>query len=274
MSRKMWRTMEPYHGMIYFVPEAGDAFAAAGLADGAAGYFASRSAPMGAVGADTVIATFFNFHPSLVRRYVPACWSSAPPSRMLDARLAAADGALRRLIGDAVDSAEMAEAAGLARRACSASGMSPSGRPLYAGHATVEWPAEPHLVLWHAISCLREYRGDGHIAGLVTEGIDGCQALVTHAASGEAPKGVLLSTRAWPEAEWAEAVAQLQARGIVDGEGSFTDAGRAQRQRIEDLTDELALAPWAFLGQAACDRLRELVRPWSKAIVAGAGLGR
>lgn len=269
----MWRTLEPYHGMVYFAPEAVAAYSEAGLDDPAAGYFASRSAAMGAVGAEVVIATFFNFHPSLVRRMVPRCWELATPGRMLSARLAAADAALRRALGPAVGSAEMVEAAGLARRAATTPGMSMSGRPLYAGHVALEWPSEPHLVLWHAVSVLREYRGDGHIAALTAAGVDGCEALVAHAASGEVGKEVLLATRAWSEDEWEAASGRLRARGWLDPGGAFTEAGRDHRAWVEDATDRLALAPWEALGDDACRRLRELVRPWSRTIAESGVLG-
>jgi hypothetical protein len=272
MARKTWRTLEPFHGMIYFVPEAPAAYAEVGITDTRAGYFASRSAPMGAVGADVVVATFFNFSPSLVAGAVPGCWEVTTPSQLLAARLDAAGAALRRLVGDAAGGAEMEEAAELARTAATAPRMSPSGRPLYAGHASLAWPSDPLLALWHAISVLREYRGDGHIAALTTEGVDGCEALVTHAASGDFPKEVLLATRAWTEQEWAAAVGRLQERGWLEGE-AFTDAGRAHRQRVEDRTDALALAPWQHLGEEGCDRLRQLVRPWSRAIVESGALG-
>jgi len=52
IARKTWRTVEPYHGAIYFVPEAGEEYARVGIDDWMSGYFASRSAAMGAVGAD------------------------------------------------------------------------------------------------------------------------------------------------------------------------------------------------------------------------------
>ena len=42
-----------------------------------------------------------------------------------------------------------------------AAGCRPEGRPLYAGHAALDWPDAPHLVMWHALSLLREHRGDG-----------------------------------------------------------------------------------------------------------------
>src|SRR6187397_1422461 len=133
MARKMWRTLEPYHGMIYFAPEATAAYEALGVM-GFDGYFASRAAPMGAVPAEVVIATFFNFNPEIVRHSIPRAWSSATPAALLDARLSAADGMLRRTLGDGVHAPEVARAAELARIA--ADGASVAGRPLYAGHAS------------------------------------------------------------------------------------------------------------------------------------------
>ena len=54
LARKTWRTLEPLHGMIYFVPEAAEAYGRLGIR-GRAGYFASRAAAMGAVPADVVV---------------------------------------------------------------------------------------------------------------------------------------------------------------------------------------------------------------------------
>ena len=64
------------------------------------GYFASRAAPMGPVPADVVIATFFNFHPDLVRAVIPEAWSLASIDAILAARLELVDTALRRILGD------------------------------------------------------------------------------------------------------------------------------------------------------------------------------
>jgi hypothetical protein len=270
MARKMWRTLEPYHGMIYFAPEATAAYEALGVT-GRGGYFASRAAPMGAVPAEVVIATFFNFNPALVRQGIPAAWEAATPDQLLDARLSAADAALRRSLGDQLEDPSVGRAAELARTAAEA--CTPAGRPLYAGHASLPWPESPHLALWHAITLLREFRGDGHIACLVDAGMEGIDALVLHAASGDVPRAALQSSRAWDDAAWASSVAKLQARGLVAGDGAFTEAGSALWQHIEDRTDALALAPWAALGEDGCDELRGLVRPWSKAIVASGTFG-
>jgi hypothetical protein len=262
----MWRTLEPYHGLIYFAPEATAAYEALGVT-GFDGYFASRAAPMGAVPAEVVIATFFNFNPAVVHHALPAAWDVTTPAALLDARLTAASQALRRAAGDLLDDPSVPRAAELARIA--ADGCTTAGRPLYAGHASLPWPEDPVLVLWHAITLLREFRGDGHIACLVEAGLDGIDALVFHAASGEVPRAALQGTRHWDDAAWERAVERLGGRGWIQPDGSFTDDGAALRQQIEDRTDALALAPWAGLGPDGCEELRALVRPLSKAIVAG-----
>jgi hypothetical protein len=264
VSRKMLRTLEPYHGMIYFAPEAVEAYERIGLT-GSMNYFASRAAAMGPVPADVVIATFFNFYPPLVRRAIPAAWERAAPGTIVDARRDAADAALRRMLGAMVDSAEMKEAAELAREATR--GCFPEGRLLYAGHASLPWPDEPHLVLWHAQTLLREFRGDGHIAAMVVEGITGPEALVIHQATGDIAPGLLQASRGWPDDEWHAAEEKVRARGWLADDGTLTETGRASRDWVEARTDELALACWERLGDDACARLRELVRPFSRAIV-------
>jgi hypothetical protein len=267
----MWRTLEPYHGLVYFAPEATAEYEALGVL-GFDGYFASRAAPMGPVPAEVVIATFFNFHPDVVRHALPAVWSTTTPEALLAARLRGIDAALRRSCGDLLDDPGVARAAELARTA--ADGCSEPGRPLYAGHASLPWPDEPHLALWHGVSLLREFRGDGHIACLVEAGLDGLDALVLHAASGDVPRAALQGSRRWSDDEWAGSVARLAERGIVDAEGAFTEAGAALRAGIEDQTDRLAMAPWVALGEAGCDELRALGRPLSKAVVENGGLRR
>ncbi len=263
MARKMWRTLEPYHGMIYFSPYAQAAYRDLGV-EGQKGYFASRSAPMGAVVGDVVVATFFNFHPELGHRAFPDAWEAAPPATWIEARLGAADRSLRDLLGDdAIASPEITEAATIARRAADA--CIAAGRPLFAGHASLDWPQDPHLVLWHAITLLREYRGDGHIAVLVSEGLDGCEALVTHGADGSVPPAVLRSTRGWSDEQWEQARARLEHRGWMTGDDP-TERGTDARLRIETRTDELAMAPWEAIGDADADALRALVRPFSRAI--------
>jgi hypothetical protein len=264
-ARKTWRTLEPLHGMIYFVPEAGEEYARLGI-DGRAGYFASRAAPMGAVSADVVVSTFFNFNAELVREAIPGAWQIAAPEALVAARFRAADAAFRRLLGDAVvESEEVRRAASLARTAAEEAGRRPEGRPLAAAHADVSWPTAPHLQLWHAQSILREFRGDGHVALLVVHGLSGIESLITHAATGDVPGHVLRTSRGWSQDQWETAVDALRGRGWLQrGEGlRLTDWGGAQRRAIEVGTDALAAAPYAALGDDGCAELRALARPWS-----------
>ncbi len=276
-ARKTWRTLEPIHAMVYFAPEATESYAELGVRP-EAGYFLSRSAPMGAVRDSVVIATFYNFRPELVRSSMAGAWESASPAEVLSARQAVADASLRRMLGAAVGSPEMERAAALARTTAQRAAERPGGRPLFAGHAGLAWPSEPHLVLWHAQTLLREYRGDGHIAALLLNDLDPVEALAMHAASGEVPVGLLRSTRGWTDAEWDDGVTRLRGRGWLEpaaaGGVSLTPEGQAVRQRIEEVTDRRAVFPYQALGEDGCAELRTLVRPFSRTVVDAAGLGR
>ncbi len=268
VGRRTWRTMEAYHGAIYFAAEAREEYAAIGLDDWMSGYFASRSAAMGAVGAEVVIATFFNFDHDLVRRSMDGLWSTTTPDAVLRARLTAVDRMLTTNVLPIADPGDLARAVELVRTAAEVACSRPEGRPLFAGHASLEWPDDDHLALWHAQTLLREFRGDGHIAALVDAGLNGCEALVTHGAAGDVPAAVLQATRRRSDEDWNAAIESLRARGWLDATGEFTDVGRAARQAIEDTTDRLAVEPYAAIGEDACAELRQLVRPWSAALAA------
>src|SRR6476659_1382105 len=99
-ARVIWRGLEHLHAVTYFAPECRDAPAALGLRGFWRGYFAGRAAPIGAVPAGVVEATFFNFHPTMVRNAVPAVWDVAPPSQLVRARATGAAAALRRVVPD------------------------------------------------------------------------------------------------------------------------------------------------------------------------------
>ncbi len=270
-ARRTHLSAETIHGSIYFSPFARESYSKLGITDQRMGYFASRSAALGAVAAEVTIATFFNFHPQAVRRVIPEVWSLASPAAILEARLEGADRTLRKAWGQGYDSAEVHEAATLARQAAERASGRPQGRPLFAAHASLTWPEEPHLVLWHAQTLLREFRGDGHVSLLLSEGLDGAEALVVHGATGEVPGSTLKTMREWSDDEWADAVARVRARGwLQDGdELALSAAGREHRRGIEDRTDRLAAYPYEAIGEEGCARLAELAIPLSKAIVDG-----
>jgi hypothetical protein len=253
--------------MLYFAPESDEELTAVGLRPGRMCYFASRSAPMGAVSAGVTAATFYNFNPALVARHIPRAWGLASIDDILAARLRAADRALRRLLGnDVADSPAIGEAAALARAATVE--LDPQGRPLYAAHAELPWPTEPHLVLWHAVTLLREYRGDGHVAVLLSSGVAGLEALITHTATGRGfTVQAAKATRGWSDEDWAAGEARLRAAGILD-DGGLTAAGVELRESIERATDVLAAVPWITIGPDATDRLIEIGRGLSRELLA------
>jgi hypothetical protein len=265
LARAAHRVLEPIHTMVYFVPEAAERYEQAGVTGGMRGYFASRAAALGVVPVEVVIATFYNFAPAMVRKAIPSAWEKATPEAILAARVATADAALTRLLGDIVDSDEMAEAAALAREATQAADI--VGRPLYAAHAALPWPEPAHLQLWHAATLLREHRGDGHIAALLLAGLSGGEAVVSYLATGRSmPEDLLRSTRGYTEDEWAALKQQLRDKGLFTDEDTFTAAGQEQRDEIEARTDAAASAPYDHLGPDRTERLIELVGPWAKSI--------
>ncbi|MDX6363713.1 MAG: hypothetical protein QOC85_2723 [Streptomyces sp.] len=259
-GRRCHNVLNPLHSTHYFSPDLGRELAAVGIDDDRGAYFAARAAAMGAVGPGTVTATFYNFSHELVSGHVPGVWRSASPEAVLAARVRAVDTTLRRLLGEELIAAkEMAEAAELALRATEACVR--TARPLYAAHADLPVPEEPHLALWHAATLLREHRGDGHLAVLLGAELDPVEALVSHTATGRgmAPRWAL-ATRGWTRADWEAAVARLRGRGLLDAEGELTEAGVALRAKIEADTDRLDRAPYEHLGAAGVERLTELAK--------------
>ncbi|WP_326650404.1 SCO6745 family protein [Streptomyces sp. NBC_01750] len=268
--RQMWHLLEPLHAVLYYAPQVFDEVAALGCETGERwpSYFALRSAPLGSPGARQVASAFYSFSPRMVAEHVPVAWDIAAPDKVLAARLRGIDRAYRTIFGENADSPEFAEAAALARRAAEA--VNTEGRPLAAANAELSWPDAPHLVLWQAATILREHRGDGHLAALLTAGLDPVEALVSFAGIGAAPAETFTS-RGWSGEEWDAARERLVARGLLDADGAATEAGRELRAEVERRTDELAAAPWAALADEDRDRLVELLGPlWVE--VLGTGL--
>ncbi|MEU9081232.1 hypothetical protein [Streptomyces sp. NPDC048357] len=271
-ARRCWHAaINPLHAAVYFSPEIAKEFAALGVTDPVAVNLAHRSAAMGAVGAGAVTATFYNYRHDLVARHLPAVWDTTTPEEALAARLRAADGCLRRLLGaETTASPELAEAADLAMRATEA--CTRHARTLYAAHADLPVPQEPHLRLWHATTLLREHRGDGHLAALLLAGLDPVEALVSHTATGKGmtPKW-LKGMRGWEQADLDAAADRLRERDVLDAAGELTEKGAALREQLEHDTDRLDAAPYEHLGEAGLARLTELGGALViKAVTAGA----
>jgi hypothetical protein len=259
-ARAMWVRYETYHDVTYFTPESRAATDALGCKGGWMGYFGMRAAPLGAVPPEVVIAVFYNFHPDKVARAIPDAWEVASPQAFLDTRLSGVDKALRRMLpGEVLAGKELAELASLLREAA---GHAPIvGRPLGAANAALPWPDEPHLAAWQAATILRESRGDGHVAALLTAGLDPVETLVIFGADTGLEAGFLQAARGWPEQEWVWAEDRLIARGLLNQQAELTTEGMVLRRWVEDRTDQAATAPWLGIGEESTARVAELLTP-------------
>jgi hypothetical protein len=266
LTRRMWHQLEPVHAVFYYAPEV---FAVAGelgfdVETRWPSYFPWRAAPLGPAGPHLVSSAFYSFSPAMVAEHVPAAWSVASPEKVLQARLTAVDRLFTALLGEEIHDPRLAEAATLARQAAEAADV--AGRTLAAANLDLPWPDRPHLLLWQAITVIREHRGDGHLVALAHAGLDACEALVSFAAVGAAPAETFAS-RGWTGEEWAAATERLASRGWLDKAGNATDLGIRRRAEIERRTDELAEAPWRALGEERADRLADLLVPALTAVL-------
>jgi len=256
IARALWEPLEACHSLVYLEPEPREEYKAIGLRGAWMGYVASRSAALGPVPPEVVIASFYGFHRDLVRRALPDAWTYASPEDVLAARLRGIDRTLRRRLGGLIASPAITQAATLTREAMST--CPPNGRLLFAGHVSQAWPEEPHLSLWHGATLFREFRGDGHVAALLTAGVGPCESLVLHAATGGLPREWLQANRGWSDEEWDATAEGLRSRGWIDIDGVATQSGRAARGEIEELTDRLSMDPWRILGEERTAKLLDL----------------
>ncbi|MGH3161432.1 MAG: SCO6745 family protein, partial [Streptosporangiaceae bacterium] len=262
MARSMWTLFEPIHAVTYFTAEARSAYEQAGLRGFWRGYFAGRSAPLGAVGPAVVTASFFNFAPAFVARAIPGVWELITPEEALRVRLAGAAEGLGRLL--AGQEAEAAAAADLLWRAIGE--LDYSGRVLAAANAALPVPPEEGR-LWQAATLLREHRGDGHFAALAAADIDGCEAVVLRCCL-DLRREDMQPVRGWTDEAWDGALSRVAARGWVGADGALTSAGRAAHAAVEDATDRAASRPWARLGPEATAEIAAVLTPLARACAA------
>lgn len=243
-ERAVWRLIEAYHALVYYAPERPEVYTALGLKGGWMGYFATRSAALGAVPADVVTACFHGFAPRMVERALPDAWRHTTPEQAVAARLAVFDRAVRRHLGDRVDAPVLSE---LAEQLTGVVETLPAaGAPLFAAHRSLGRPEAAHLALFWATSALREFRGDAHVAALRVAGVGSAESNVLMVALGLVPDDQR-TYRGWSESEWATAAAALTGRGWLTKAGAATTTGRRERAAIEAHTDAMTTEAWRHL---------------------------
>ncbi len=252
------------HRIIYLSPESVQEAATLGVTKRQPAYFAFRSAPMGAVPWQVVLATFYNFPPRSVQR-MTGVWDTATPQQWQAARFVVADRVLRRL-GISLTADQITEARSLIDPVVA--GADYAGKPLAAANGAVALPADPLVALWQQITVLREWRGDAHLIVLADNRLGPCDCNVIQAATGRLPIAIVRATREWDEQEWAAATARLIARGWLTTNATVTDAGIAAREQIETETDEHCATLWTPIGDTGARRLTALLTPIDDAFTA------
>lgn len=232
-ARRLWTTLEPLHGVVYFSPEVRAAGKAIGLRGYWDTYFAFRAAPLGPVSAPGVVAMFAGFEPAMVARSLPSAWSRASVESCLAARSAVAGQVLRGI--------------GVSPDACAAAVSSLSslefasiGRPLGMANAALPLPSDPVEALWQLATTVREHRGDGHVAALTHAGLSGLEAMHLQLTVNRLGSEALRQVRGWSAEEWEAGRASVVARGLLSPAGGLTPDGAALLVAIEEATDSLA----------------------------------
>jgi hypothetical protein len=254
LTRALWTLFEPIHAVTYFSPQAREALAAVGLTRYWDGYFAGRSAPVGALAGPPVTAMFSGFAPFLVDRALPSAWSVVTPAQAIEARYVGAAETLRSLVPDE----QLVDAA--------ASALEPlvrhldlAGRPLAAGFAALPLEEDPYRRVWQLAGTLREHRGDGHVVALVSLDIAGITTLLLRSGV-DLDAGSMQKARGWTDDEWTAEAERLVARGLLDSDRRITPEGADLLNRAEQLTNRLALSAIDGLDEAA---VRDVARALS-----------
>ncbi len=270
IARSLWHQLEALNAVAYFTDECRDAASDLDFRGFWMGYFACRASPMGPVPAGVVEATFFNFHPSRVRRAIPDAWAIADPAKVVIARSSAAAAALKRLLPNG-DAERLAEAVIPALRTA-IDAADNAGRALFAANRDVSVPDDPVAALWQAATTLREHRGDGHVALLTSAGLDGCEAHVLFAAGEGIDPALFQQSREWGGNDWTAARERLSERGLIASDNSLTAIGQRLRAQIENDTDTLAVAPYSAVGEPATDQLLDTLSPAARQVAASGDL--
>jgi hypothetical protein len=230
---------------------------------GPLGYIAARGAPLAPAGPDAVIAAFGSISPAAIH------WAFdlvAASTTFEDVWRARDDAVLEGLAEHAPDILEPLAALGPALWPV-VDALPTVGRVLFAAHLRVPRSDDAVLAGWHAVNCIREWRGDTHWALVAAAGLSGVEASILHNAWLGYEADWLPTSRGTDAADLAEGWRSLEAKGLATA-GVVTAAGMALRQQIEVDTDRCTTLPWERLGRTAAERFAEDFEPPCVALLA------
>jgi hypothetical protein len=230
-------------------------------------YFAGRAAPLGLVPAEVVDALFYNFAPGEVARHIPKVWRTTTPESAIAARQKGCARTLRRVLGDnRIVAPAFARTTELLIKAATSAPL--EGRPMYAALRAIPVPDDGVGCFFHAASMLREHRGDGHIAALVTAGVGGLEAHVLLALDMAMPAEQFGRIHHLPAPQLGAVIEGMRARGLIGDDGWLSEHGRAVKRQVESLTDDLAAKPYEALAPDELDELMANLEPIAALLLA------
>ncbi|MBV8692129.1 MAG: hypothetical protein JOY57_10760 [Actinobacteria bacterium] len=243
ITRRNARSVQTTIGWIFWDPGAVANLDALGV-PAPFGYIASRCAPLAPAGPEAVTAAFGSISAlgiqlafDLVAQHTTfaACWH---------ARDEAVVAGLHEHAPEIVE--PLSQLAPLLWPVVDA--LPSAGRVFFASHLRMPRPSDPLLSGWHAVNCVREWRGDIHWAVVVGAGLTGVEASILHNAWLGYERDWLARSRGSSPEDIGAGWESLRAKGLAIGDEVTSDAV-ALRQQIEDDTDRLTTLPWQLLGE-------------------------
>jgi hypothetical protein len=224
------------------------------------GYVWGRASALGDAAPGVVVAAFAVFQPDLVTALLQDARAKASWSDLVATRDRATGESLRGILG----AVEVTPVVTALRRGIAAADL--AGRPLFAGLALRDWPADPFTQLWRACDLLREYRGDSHVAACIAAELDAVEMNVLTELWLGMPLFSYSGTRGWSPEALQGAVGRLRRRGLLDGD-DLTTEGQQARAAIEERTDAAQERVIEAIG-ADLDPVVEQLATWSDQLIA------
>lgn len=259
ITKRNARSVQTTIGWIFWDPGAVARYEQAGLPGafaGPLGYIAARCAPLAGAGADAVIAAFGSISPLGIRAAFQLLETRERFNDMWNARDEAVVEGLQQHAPEIVDA--LVE---FGPHLWTVVEQLPSiGRTFYGAHLAMDRPTDPVLSGWHAINCLREWRGDTHWAIVVAAGLTHAEASILHNAWLGYEPDWLANSRGTSADDLAAGWDSLHARGLA-ADHRVNSHGLRLRQQIEDDTDIRTTLPWELLGESRSIAFAERFEP-------------
>ncbi len=261
ITRRNARSVQTTIGWIFWDPGAVGRYERLGL-PGPLGYIASRAAPLAPAGADAIIAAFGSISPVGIRIAFDLVAQHTTFDEVWAARDEAVLAGLHEHAPSIVDPLRA-----LGPDLWPVVDQLPTvGRVFFAAHLRMPRPDDPLLSGWHAVNCLREWRGDLHWALVAGAELDGNEASILHNAWLGYERDWLAKSRGSDPEALARAWISLEERGIVRA-GEVTAEGIALRRHLEDETDRLSTLPWKLFGETRARQFADQFEPACQALL-------